>query len=243
MTRLVLRLLLITLFLSTPSFGQASESERLGLEITPGTSLPTWMGVDLGYSFLNWQVHFGLGFIPSTYSKIIGSTAAALGGNAAYSDLIQAALQNNNLFKLGALYRFSNDKGWFVGLDYTIAKSSGQADIASVLEAATGRSFSNLKTALSVAGKASTVNLESDFDILAVNGGYSWQISDKIFLAGLAGIEKIVGQKVKLTTGLTTFESTAVGQSLIKSAQSDVEAILSAYGLSPFVGVELQIRL
>lgn len=245
MNSIIFRLFVLVSFCSISVFAQekVSDKKRIGLEVVPGTSLPTWMGVDLGYAFLNWQVHFGVGYIPASYAKLIGSSAASLGGNSAYSEVIQAALRNNSLIKFGALYRFDKNAGWFVGLDYVTAKSSGEADISTVLEAATGRSFTTLKTALSAAGRSSVVNLESNLDLISGTGGYAWQLKEKIYLSCVFGMEKIIGQKVKMTTGLTTFENTAVGQSLIKSAQSDLEAILAAYGFSPFVGAELQIRL
>lgn len=206
-----------------------------------GTTFPIFLGGGVSATVHdNYEISLGYGFAPEPYYKVIGSVAAELGGNSAYKDVIEAGFQDNSIIKGNFQYNFSNaSSGWHAGSSVLMLESSGQAGIDTVLAAATGKDYTTLKNLLTAAGRNTEVDMDSDLLIVEIYGGYKWAL-EKNFVANLnIGIAKVMESSVKLKTGLPAFESSASGSALLRSTESDLEGILSDYGISPTIAGDL----
>ena len=193
------------------------------------------MGVSLQEHFL---LDILYGVTPKPYYETIGSTAASLGGNAAYKNVIESAFQNNSLWRVGFTYNFNQTKrGWHVGLAYSRLKASGKAGIDSVLSAATGLDYSQLKNALAAVGKSNQVDMDSFLNIGEIQIGYDWEILTNLTLGTTLGVAKVLSSDVELKTGLTNFEATNAGKTLMASSETELESIVDQYGLTPTIGL------
>lgn len=239
----LLPIFLFTVFLVFGSLAKADEGSSLSPDFhyfpEVKTIFPVFLGAGVGVSF---QEHFEFdvlyGITPKPYYETIGSVAASLGGNTAYKDVIESAFQNNSLWRIGAKYNFSETKkGWHVSLAYSRLTSSGQAEIDSVLAAATGLDYTQLKNALAAAGRSTMVDMSATLNIGEIQAGYTWEIASNVTLGAALGVAKILSNDVKLKTGLSNFEATNVGKTLITSSESELESIINQYGTSPTVGV------
>ena len=204
------------------------------------TSLPLFLGAGLGVSVeQQFRLELLYGLTPRPYYEVIGSTAAWLGDNAAYGAVIEAAFQNNSIWHLAAEYSFSKEiGGWSMGMAYLNLQASGRAGIDSVLSAATGLDYTQLANLLIAAGRSSEVNMYSNLHIVEVYGGYSWVISPQITIGWSLGIAKVLGSQLELQTGLPNFEASNLGKNLIAASESELEAILDQYGMTPTLGLQ-----
>jgi hypothetical protein len=219
----------------------AAKEETLQLEIAPqvSTIFPIFAGG--GADFVidkHFQLGFSYGITPKGYYSEIGQVAADLGGNAAYKNVIEAAFQNNSLWRADLQYNFRTARsGWHVGFAFSHLTSSGNAGIDSVLQAASGLDYSQLTTLLTQAGKSTEVAMQSSLWLGEIHGGYSWELGNSFVLTTQIGVTKVLGNSVQLDTGLPTFEATKAGSTLISSSESSLQSIINQYGVSPTLGV------
>lgn len=201
------------------------------------TVFPLFMGPSVSLTLgKHFETSLGIGLTPEPYYNVIANVSASMSGNGSYADVIRAAFKNNSIVKLSGLYKFGPQAvGWFLGLSANQLRANGDADIDTVLAAATGRDYSGLKTVLTVLGRSTKVDLASDLIILEIFGGHSWPVTPESEIKVGLGIAKIIDAKVKLATGLSTFESTAAGKNLLAQSESDLVKILKDYGLSPTI--------
>jgi hypothetical protein len=222
---------------SSPS-PSSSSARTLTLSPKLGSVFPIFFGGGAEITVKNhYQIDLEGGFTPKPYASAIGSAAASLGGNAAYKDVAEAAFQNNSLVRLGARYCFRDPAtGWRVGLFASRLTSSGKAAIDQVLAAATGNTYTNLKTLLTAAGRSTDVDMTATLTIGEFEGSYGWTLGRGFFGNASFGVAKVLDSTVALKTGLTNFEASAAGSSLLRTTESDLRSILIQYGLSPTVG-------
>lgn len=236
---------LFTMILSSPMVeaeeaGPASSASS-GFHYFPEvkTIFPIFLGAGVGVSF---QEHFELdalyGVTPKPYYETIGSTAASLGGNAVYKNVIESAFQNNSLWRVGIKYNFNETKrGWHMGLAYSKLTASGKAGIDSVLSAATGLDYTQLKNALAAAGKSTLVDMDSVLNIGEIQTGYTWEILTNFTVRATLGVAKVLSSDVKLKTGLANFEATNAGKTLMSNSENELESIIDQYGITPTLGL------
>jgi hypothetical protein len=210
-----------------------------------GTVFPIYLG---GGIELTLQSHFQLdlefGLTPKAYSSAIGSAAVSFGGNSSYKDVVEAAYQNNSLVRFGARYGFQKPMtGWKVGVLGTRLTSSGRAAIDQVLAAATGNSYTNLKTLLLAAGRSTDVDMSATLIIGEIEGSYGWELGHGFYGNASVGIAKVLDSTVALKTGLSNFEATAAGNNLMRTSESDLRSILIEYGISPTLGFTVSYGL
>lgn len=230
-----------------------AEEASVELETTPSvlrygpqikTVFPIFLGA--GGSLTLWdrvESELLFGVTPRLYYESIGAVAATWGGNSAYRDVIEAAFRNNSMWRFGLQYDFESVRsGWRVGLAYSRLRSSGYAGIDTVLSAATGLDFSILKSALAAAGVNIVVAMNSSLDIGEVHGGYAWTLAEGVILEFAFGVTKVISNKVKLSTGLSAFEATRVGRTLISNAEKELESIINQYGISPTGAVSVSYQ-
>jgi hypothetical protein len=198
---------------------------------------PIFLGPSLTLTLgKHFETALGFGLTPEAYYNVIADVSASMGGNSAYADVIRAAFKNNSMVKISGLYKWAPQApGWFFGAGANQLKSKGDADIDTVLTAATGRDYSELKSLLTILGRSTKVDLTSDLLIVELFGGYIWPLtSTSEFKLGF-GVAKIVDAKVKLATGLSSFESSAAGKNLLSQSESDLVQIIKDNGISPTI--------
>ncbi|MCB0415153.1 MAG: hypothetical protein KDD50_12515 [Bdellovibrionales bacterium] len=234
-------MLSVIVFFCSMANAEGDSSPSLNPQPFVKTTFPTFLGIGVqSYFFSQMSISLEYGFVPQPFYETIGTVAAALSGNSSYKDVVEAALSNNSLWRIDARYHFykSGNDGWFIGLSYSYINSKGQAEIDSVLSAATGYDYTTLKNLLIAAGKSTSVDLDSQLSLLDAYTGYNWNMSTHTLLALHFGITKIISSDVKMKTGLSTFESTSAGKKLIANSETEIERIVLEYGLSPIVGVQ-----
>ena len=228
----------VTLAIFCP-FALAQEAFGPSFQLSLETSVPTFLGLGAGITFgQDHTVYLGLGRIPLAYSSAVGSAAAQLGENDAYRDLTEAALQDNGTLKIGYRYRFAPK--WSAYFHYQGIRGSGEGDIATVLEASTGNEYPNLTNALIDAGRDPSVDLESELHSVELGISYSLPVSENILFQLQGGLLRIYSADVALSTGLSNFDSSALGQATLDQAETDTEAILLEYGWVPTLGAAFQ---
>ena len=240
MKKLIIALICLTTIVSHGQDLEAPAAEKFyqfGLKAE--TVFPIFIGpsatLSLGQHF---ETSVGFGLTPEPYYNVIANVSASMGGNSSYGDVIRAAFKNNSIVKISALHKFNPvAPGWFLGLTANQLKAKGDADIDTVLAAATVRDYSNLKTLLTLLGRSTKVDLTSDLLIAEMFGGYIWPLTPASEVKVSLGIAKIIDAKVKMATGLSAFESSTAGKSLISQSESDLVKILKDNGISPTMAV------
>lgn len=205
------------------------------------TVFPVFVGAGLGVIYKNtFDLRLSYGLTPEPYYKVIGEVAASQGDNDAYKDVISAAFKNNSLIKIDTDFYFNSpESGWLVGGSYAILKSNGQAEIDRVLAAANGKDYTTLKNLLNAAGKSTQIDMDSNLNILEIHFGYNWNPYTNLILSTTVGVAKIIESEVSLKTGLPNFEASQIGNNLMRQSESDLEAIIKDYGVSPTLGFNL----
>lgn len=203
------------------------------------TVFPTVIGAGAGASYQNhYEINLIYGLTPTPYSDTIASLAATSSGNSSYQEVIKAAFQNNSQIRLALQYHFiSPTVGWHLGFSFARLSSSGEADIESVLYAATGRDYTTLMNLLRARGRSTAVSMESTLSLAELQTGYSWELSPDLGLSVDLGISKVTASTVTLETGLPNFEASAAGSSLLRSSEEEIETIIDDYGVAPTLAV------
>lgn len=226
-----------SLFVFVAAAEESGNSVRLVPKVTSVFPIFLGAGPEL---ILNerYQIGINYGVTPQPYYSTIGQVAASVGGNSSYKDVIQASFQNNSLWRIGFQYNFNTPRsGWCSGISVSRLTSTGKAGIDEVLRAATGNDFTQLKNLLTAAGRSTDVNLEGSLVIGEVSGGYSWGFMENASITLTGGVAKILKTEIRLKTGLSNFEATNLGNSLMRSSEDELESIVNKYGLFPVVGV------
>lgn len=232
---------MVVLFSITTYADDSSASSDFQFYPEVKTVVPVFLGFGAGMSYQDhFEIDFAYGLTPKPYYQTIGSVAATLSGNSAYKDVIESAFQNNSLWRIGMKYNFtSSKKGWSLGLAFSRLKSSGKAGIDKVLQAATGQDYTTLKNLLTSAGRSTEVDMDGTLTIGEIQAGYTWELNPHLSLAAALGVGKVLNSDIHLKTGLTAFESTPAGNSLMRSSEDDLESIIDEYGISPTLGINL----
>jgi len=205
------------------------------------TVFPLFVGAGVGLNFVDhfdFSVMYGL--TPEPYYQVIGEAAAQYGGNSAYKDVIEASFKNNNIIRATGDYFFNSARsGWLAGGAFSYLTSNGKAQVDRVLTAATGKDYVNLRQALIAAGKNPEVDIDAKIMIIDVRGGYSWDLGHDFIFKASVGVAKVISSQVNLKSGLAGFESTAYGNNLMRTAESDIQSIITDNGISPTIGAEM----
>lgn len=203
---------------------------------------PLFIGAGGGYSF-NENIQAGLmyGVTPEPFYSMIGEVAASYGGNGSYRDVVEAAFQNNSLWRLSSTYNLNNrNSGFHFTVAGSVLEASGDAEINSVLSASTGRDYSTLIALLIAAGRSSKVHIDSTLQILEMQVSYSWSYNQNWVLDVGGGFLKVLSSDVHLKSGLSNYESSPSGNAQMRASESDIESIIEENGLSPTAGVQLK---
>lgn len=204
------------------------------------TIIPIFMGVGADLIvYERLQVGASIGFTPTMYSSTIGTVAANLGGHSSYKDVVEAAFQNNFMWRVNAQFNFkSSTQGWRLGVAFSYLTSSGQADITTVLSSATRNNYSQLTNLLATAGRSTEVSMNSSVLIGEIYTGYSLEVIENLSLTATLGIGKVLNSDILLKTGLPDFESSELGHTLMRNTELELQRIVIEYGLSPTLGLQ-----
>lgn len=199
-----------------------------------GTQAPVWAGLGGRVIF---QRHFaidaGIGFMPSPYASMIGQTAAYYGRSNVYRLLIENGFQSSRVIQLGARYQVDGEYGWHIGANSYFVHSEGSISLAQVLQSQ-GFDPSML------GGSYLALFSNADLILMAANLGYTFKIGKNWGLDASLGIAKILSTSVRLYSSVPQFDQTSAGQMVLATASSQVQQILSTYGVTPLLGVNLQ---
>lgn len=206
------------------------------------TVFPLFVGAGLGLQVLeqfDFSVMYGL--TPQPYYDVIGEVAASFGNKSAYKDVVVAAFQNNSLIRAQGDYFFETSRtGWLAGGGFSYLMANGKAGVDRVLTVATGRDYSGLRQALIAAGRNLEVDMDSKIMVIDLRGGYMWDLGNDFTVKGTAGFAKVISSEVTLKSGLPGYDSTAYGNSQMRTAESDIQSILNENAFSPTIGVEVR---
>lgn len=205
-------------------------------------NVPLFIGAGGGYSFNDHlQADVVYGVTPQPFYSLIGQVAAESAGNSSYRDVIEAAFQNNSLWRISATYSLTNR---LTGFHFTAAGSvldaSGDAEINSVLKSSTGRDYSTLIALLIASGRSSKVHIDSRLQILELQASYSWNFNQNWVVDVSGGFLKVFSSDVHLKTGLPNYESSPSGYNQMRASENDIESIIEEYGLSPTAGLQVK---
>ncbi len=229
-------------FLSLAVFSSLTAFANENFQFSPKveTYFPVFAGggVQLrAYDSFEWGLSYGV--TPKAYYKVIANAAAHFGDNGSYKEVVEAAFQDNSLWRMNLQYNFSGKTGWNMGVAGSMLNSNGEAGIDTVLGASTGRNYTTLKNLLIALGRNPNVSMESDLTLAELYAGYTWDLG-KSFLGSLTlGVTKVMSADVKVKTGLPNFEASAAGSSLLRSSETDLENIIEENGYSPEIGVKI----
>ena len=232
------------LFFSFSAYSQTRNTESNQNFFVRGTAqFPSMVGAEVGFNLAEqWQISIGAGIVPEVFYNFIAEVASQYAGNSAYKNVVNAAFQNNYLIQAKAAYHFKNDSArhsvWSMGFGVSALQSSGTAGIDEVLSAANGGDYTNLKNLLIVIGRSPNVDMNSSLILAEINASYLLHKLEFGNIELTAGLAKVVNADVQLKSGLTNFESTQVGNSLMRQSESDIEAIVTNNGIIPSVGVQ-----
>lgn len=239
-TRIIFFISLVCISLNSWSQSAAKETSDVQFYGKAETTFPLFVGAGLGLSIFNhYDLNLMLGLTPEPYYKVIGEAAANFGGTSAYKDVVVAAFQNNMMVRTQGNYFFESPRaGWLLGGAFSYLSSKGKAGVDRVLTAATGKDFSNLKNALLVAGKSTEVDIDAKIMILDARAGYGWDLGHDLTVKTTLGVAKVISSEVALKSGLA-FESTTYGNSLMRTAESDIQSIINDNGMTPTINVDI----
>jgi hypothetical protein len=232
MTRFLILIGLITLITQTIWAQEVKFSPKVE------TIFPFYLGASAELH-INDQFEFGLGlgFAPGLYVSTVGTVAAELGGNPAYADITEDALQNNLVFRATSKMRFAEH--WFVGLALTRLSVAGVSDIQTVGAVATGLDFSGLAALLQAAGRSTDMNLSGQAFAIDATIGRNFELSPVATLQAYTGLIKVISAGVQMSSQLPNFDASQVGSTLLRSSEDEVENILLQYGFSPVLGLSV----
>ncbi len=218
-------------------------SPRGAVELRPfvTTVVPTALGGGLEVLFGGkWEFGVLYGSTPEPYAQWIGEAANEFGDNSAYGGVIEAAFQDNSLVRIHGAYHFrGTPSGWAIALGVSQLKAKGDAEIDEVLAAATGYDFSALKALLILAGRPTTVELESELILAELSSQYTWVLGSHFLVSAQLGIGKVLSADLEIQTGLPAFENSNAGQKFLSSNESELEDIVIEYGLAPTLGIKV----
>ena len=237
----MIRCLALILLLTTQTIASAQTETTIRFAPQVMTVFPTFLGVGAAVVINDhFEPSVAFGLMPQPYYQVIGDVAASLADNSAYKDVVEAAFQNNLIWRIGLQYNFIKpEEGWWIGFANSLVNSSGVADINQVLQAGTGKDYTQLKNLLTAAGRSTQVDIEGFLLIAELRAGYSWSLAPQCVLKASGGLAKIFSADIKLETGLPNFEASAAGNSLMRSSEQELEDIVIQYGVSPILGLDL----
>ncbi len=243
-------ILLLSVFLigNSEAFGRSTgksktreqakkESPKLKHALSFVTDIPIHSSLVYDYHF-DSGVFIGLGFggLPKPYYRTIGTVAANRGNNDAYKDFITSSFETNSSFRLSFGYRFGSSRRWGITSELNAINTEGEAGLVDTVQAVTGTDFTNLRNLLLLAGLTDQIQLSGSLVIGQVSGYYWWPINRRVHFSFHAGLAFVLESRVELSTESDAFNNSALGQAVIEETETELEAIVGKYGISPTVG-------
>jgi hypothetical protein len=216
--------------------GNAYALENFKFAPVAETVFPVFAGGGAKLRFYeNFETSLSYGVTPKAYYKVIGNAAAHFGENDSYKEVVEAAFQDNSMWRVGLQYDFQGKFGWNFGATASRLKSSGSAGIDRVLGATTGNDYTALKNLLIALHRSTDVTMDSELTLGEIAVGYTWDFGHNIGGKLSFGAAKVMSADVKLQTGLPNYEASASGSSTLRQTESDLEDIIKENGITPTV--------
>jgi hypothetical protein len=117
-------------------FGFNIKAQQVSLSV--GTDIPYQHYLCTGIKTTSLDISFRTGVLLPPYSDVILSFMEGLGANEIYTKILGEAFDFGWMNSMGAYYRFSENKSWYVGgefrLDYLTAAKTSSEQIENVTE-------------------------------------------------------------------------------------------------------------
>jgi len=215
------------------------------LSIHARTVFPLYLGVG-AQVHATPQFHIGVDFgqTPGAYAEAVGSTASRILGHSEYKPTIVAAFSDNSLYRMYLHYAFSeSNTGWAVEVGLTQISSSGEQKVSDVTRVATnGRDYQDIETTIVALGYRPYVNVETKLVLADIMGMYQWQLPYNLRASVGAGLAKVTGAEVRLSTDVQQFDDSKLGMALLGLAENDLSSGLETYGLTPLLSLDVSYQ-
>lgn len=212
------------------------------LSLEARTIFPLYIGAGLQLH-ASPQLRIGLDFgkTPGAYAEAIGSTASTVMGNSDYKPTIVAAFSDNSLYRTYVRYTFSEEmSGWAVEFGLTQISSKGEEKVSDVARVASnGQDYRQIVNTISALGYRPYVNMRTKMLLADIMGVFQWEFPHNLHVSVGAGLAKITGAEVDLSTDVPQFDSSKLGIALLSLAESDLASGIERYGLSPILSFDV----
>ena len=153
-----------------------------GVEVETAFPVQVGIGVHLETD-QRIRLHTHFGFFPESYLQTINDAAEAVDFyDETTSNLIEAALKNSLVWRLGIAWQPWADYGFFFGGGYMLAFLGGGLSGAETLEAVTGRNLENTRAS------ERSFDVETSVHFAEVELGWGWHFDEHLYLRlGLGG--------------------------------------------------------
>lgn len=189
------------------------------------------------------QLRIGLDFgqTPGAYAEAIGSVASRLKGNENYKPTIIAAFSDNSLYRIYLRYNFTDEPtGFGIEVGLTQISSKGEEKISDVARVASnGQDYQGILSTVTALGYRPYVDMKTKMLLADIMGVYQWEFSPNFHASFGAGIAKVTGAEVDLSTEVSEFDSSKLGIALLSMAESDLASGIERYGLSPLISLDI----
>lgn len=206
------------------------------------TIFPLYIGAGLQLH-ASPQLRIGLDFgkTPGTYAEAMGSAGSRLMGKSDYKPTIVAAFQDNSLYRSYIRYSFSEEvSGWAMEFGLTQIHSKGEEKVSDVARVASnGQNYKAIANTISALGYRPYVNMRTKMLLADIMAVYQWEFPHNLQFTVGAGLAKITGAEVDLSTDVPQFDSSKRGIALLSMAESDLASGIERYGLSPVLSFDV----
>jgi hypothetical protein len=189
------------------------------------------------------QLRIGLDFgqTPGAYAEAIGSLGSRLKGNDNYKPTLVAAFANNSLYRIYLRYNFTDEPtGFGIEVGLTQISSKGEEKISDVARvAANGQNYQGILNSVSALGYRPYVDMKTKMLLADIMGVYQWELAPSLHASAGAGLAKVTGAEVDLSTEVSEFDSSKLGIALLSMAESDLASGIERYGLSPLISLDI----
>ncbi len=188
------------------------------------------------------QLRIGLDFgtTPGAYSEAIGSAASNVMQRDEYKSTIKAAFHDSSLYRVYLRYALNDEVQGF-GMEFGLAQISakGEEKMADVAKAANLESdFRSVEALIQAAGYRPYVTLKTKLLTFDMMGTYTWDLQRNLTFTAGAGLTKVLGAEVDLSTEVDQFDSSKLGMALLNLGETELADGIEKYGLSPVLLLE-----
>ncbi len=219
------------------------ETGRTTVSVGARTVFPLYLGAGLQlHATPQLRLGLDIGKTPAAYAEAIGSAATHMKGQSQYKPTLVAAFSNNSLYRVYLRYSFSPlaSRGWAIEFGLSQISSRGEEKVSDIGRVSvTGRDYKAIESSISALGYRPYVTMKTRMVWADFMGMYQWDLPHSLHAAIGAGLARVTGAEVDLSTEIPRFDSSATGMALLDLAESDLSSGIERYGLSPVLSLDI----